>query len=142
MAVLEACTEYDLRPIVGAEIDDPNAGTKVVALVKNSAGYANLCRLLTRRHRDPGFNLEQAVPALGQGLILLTPSVQCLTRWHGLCGRGGDLDLAACIGRAPVSRNHPLCRAARKLNLPVAAVPGQLFSRPRGSWHPRVVAGY
>nr|WP_319396332.1 DNA polymerase III subunit alpha [uncultured Desulfobacter sp.] len=127
---LEACTEYDLRPIVGAEIDDPNAGTKVVALVKNSAGYANLCRLLTRRHRDPDFNLEQAVPTFGRGLILLTPSVQCLTRWHGLSRRGADLDLGACIGRAPVSRNHPLCRAARKSNLPVAAVPDSYFLSP------------
>ena len=127
---LEACAEYGLRPVVGAEIDDPKTGLKVVALVKNSTGYANLCRLLTQRHRGSGFSLEQAVPPLGQGLILLTSSVQCLTRWHALCRRGVDLDLAACIGRAPVSRSHPLCRAARAAHLPVVAVPDSYFLSP------------
>lgn len=127
---LDVCAEFDLRPVVGAEITDPNTAAKVVALVKNSTGYANLCRLLTRRHRDPDFNLTQAVPPLGQGLILLAQSVQCLTHWHTLCRQGMDLDIAAFIGRAPVSRNHPLCRAARVAKRPLVAAPDSYFLFP------------
>nr|WP_320016441.1 DNA polymerase III subunit alpha [uncultured Desulfobacter sp.] len=127
---LAACAEFNLRPVVGAEITAPHTGTKVVTLVKNSTGYANLCRLLTQRHRDPYFNLEQAVPPLGQGLILLTPSAQCLIHWHTLSRQGMDLDLAAFIGRAPVSRNHPLCRAARAAKLPLVAAPDSYFLSP------------
>ena len=128
---LDACAEFDLRPVVGAEITDPKAGTKVVALVKNNTGYANLCRLLTRRHRDPDFNLAQAVPPLGQGLVLLTPSVQCLTHWHTLSRQGMDLDIAASIGRVPVSLHHPLCRAARVANCPLVAAPDSYFLSPQ-----------
>lgn len=127
---LNACAEFDLQPLVGAEITDPNAGTKVVALVKNSTGYANLCRLLTRRHRDPDFNVVQAVPPLGRGLILLTSSIQCLNHWHGLSRQGMDLDIAAFIGRTPASRSHPLYRAARTANLPFVAAPDSYFLSP------------
>ncbi len=127
---LGACAEFDLRPVVGAEITDSHAGAKVVALVKNSTGYANLCRLLTQRHRNPDFNLEQAVPPLGQGLIFLTPSAQCLIHWHTLSRQGMDLDIAAFIGRAPVSRNHPLCRAARTAGLSLVAAPDSYFLYP------------
>ncbi|WP_020585414.1 DNA polymerase III subunit alpha [Desulfobacter curvatus] len=127
---LDACAEFDLRPLVGAEITDPNTGTKVVALVKNSTGYANLCRLLTRRHRAPDFNLAQAVPPLGKGLIFLTPSVQCLTYWHRLSRQGMNLDIAAFIGRTPVSRSRPLCRAARAAKLPLVAAPDSYFLSP------------
>ena len=127
---LDACAEFDLRPVVGAEITDPNTGAKVVALVKNSTGYANLCTLITRRHRDPDFNLVQAVPPLGQGLILLTPSVQCLAHWHALSCRGMDLDIAAFIGRTPVALSRPLCRAALAAKRPLVAAPDSYFLSP------------
>nr|WP_320190777.1 DNA polymerase III subunit alpha [uncultured Desulfobacter sp.] len=127
---LDACAEFDLRPLVGAEITDTNTGSKVVALVKNSTGYANLCRLLTQRHRDPDFNLTHAIPPFGQGLILLTPSAQCLTLWHALSRQGMDLDIAAFIGRTPVSRNGPLCRAARAAKRPLVAAPDSYFLSP------------
>ncbi|WP_320043803.1 DNA polymerase III subunit alpha [uncultured Desulfobacter sp.] len=127
---LDACAEFDLRPLVGAEIIDPNTGSKVVALVKDSTGYANLCRLITQRHRDPDFNLAQAVSSFGQGLVLLTPSTQCLSYWHALFCQGMDLDIAAFIGRTPVSRNRPLCRAALAAKLPLVAAPDSYFLSP------------
>ncbi|WP_321494552.1 DNA polymerase III subunit alpha [uncultured Desulfobacter sp.] len=127
---LGACAEFGLRPVVGAEITDRISDAKVIALVKTDAGYANLCRLLTRRHRDSNFNLEQAVPPLGDGLILLTPSVRCLNQWYKLAHQGMDLDIAAFIGRAPLSRNHPLCRAARAAELPLVAAPDSYFLSP------------
>ena len=46
-----------VRPIVGAELSDPSgAPGRLVALVRNEAGYRNLCRLVSARHLgyDPG----------------------------------------------------------------------------------------
>jgi len=40
----------DIEPIIGAELRDGDRAA--VALVADDAGYANLCRLVTRRHRD------------------------------------------------------------------------------------------
>jgi DNA polymerase III alpha subunit len=56
-AFLQSCRREGLRPIVGAEISEPGSGKIVTCLVQDSQGYANLCTLLTRRHRAATFNL-------------------------------------------------------------------------------------
>ncbi len=128
---LSACAEFGLRPVVGAEITDRATDARVIALVKNRQGYANLCRLITRRHRDPAFNLKNATPPLASGLILLTPSVACINRWAELTRQGMALDIAAFLGRRPLSLRHPLCRAARAAGVPVVAAPDSFFLTPR-----------
>ena len=57
-----ACHEEEITPIVGAEITDPRQNGRAVCLVKDAGGYANLCRLITRRHRDPAFELAATLP--------------------------------------------------------------------------------
>ena len=52
---LSACDREGIRPIVGAEVTEPGSRRRSVCLVESPAGYANLCRLLTRRHREPAF---------------------------------------------------------------------------------------
>ncbi len=71
---LAACKEFDLRPIIGAEVTDRASHWRAVCLVKTKEGYSNLCRLLTRRHRNKAFSLKQAVPEFGKGLVILTQS--------------------------------------------------------------------
>ncbi len=67
---LKACRREGLRPLIGAEISEPVSGRLVTCLVEDSAGYANLCSLLTRRH-GPGFNLVRDLVGHGGGLLLL-----------------------------------------------------------------------
>src|SRR5687767_5098526 len=71
------------RPDAGApgalpEIEGPHGGHHVTLLAENPAGYANLCRLLTKTHMesprtDPRLALDALLdPDRTDGLILLT----------------------------------------------------------------------
>ena len=124
---LHACREEGLAPIVGAEITDPNHNHRAVCLVKDAAGYANLCRLITRRHRDPAFALSSALPGLADGLLVLVNQAGLLAAWH----RAG-VHTAAALPRHPPSPFHPVLQTARRLGIPVVATPGSFFAEPGG----------
>jgi DNA polymerase-3 subunit alpha/error-prone DNA polymerase len=79
---LQACWQEGLVPIVGAEISDPRTNDRAVCLVKNPTGYANLCRLITRRHRNPEFALSTHLPQMAEGLLTLTARADLLAAWH------------------------------------------------------------
>ena len=61
-----------------SDLENPHGGHHVTVLAETPAGYANLCRLLTKAHMesprtDPGLPLEALLdPERTQGLILLT----------------------------------------------------------------------
>ncbi|MFP3980612.1 MAG: DNA polymerase III subunit alpha [Desulfobacterales bacterium] len=122
---VSACRREGLRPIIGAQITDPSFSTPAVCLVKNASGYANLCRLLTRRHTDSEFGLKSALPELADGLVVLTadPDLLCICHDAGM-------DIAAAMQVRPVGASSPLRRTARRLNVPLAAVPESFFLRP------------
>lgn len=48
-----------IKPILGAELDDSES--KAVILARSEAGFAQLCRLITRRHLDEDFSLTEAL---------------------------------------------------------------------------------
>ncbi|BBO91085.1 DNA-directed DNA polymerase [Desulfosarcina ovata subsp. ovata] len=123
---LHACREEGLTPIVGAEVTDPCSTRRAVCLVRNGDGYANLCRLITRRHRDPAFDLATALPASAGGLLVLTGHADLLADWH----RSG-VRVAAALPRRPPSPFHPLVQAGRRLGLPLVATPGSFFLDPQ-----------
>ncbi len=50
VAFYKACREAGIKPILGAEVDDPHTHERAVVLARNFAGYSALCALLTRRH--------------------------------------------------------------------------------------------
>ncbi len=122
---LAACDREGIRPMVGAEVTEPGSRRRAVCLVADPSGYANLCRLLTRRHRAPAFDLGAEVAALGAGLVVLTGIPELLRCW-----RDAGLTVAAAVPRRPVAAGHPLARAARHLGVPMAAVPGSFFLAP------------
>jgi len=41
---------HDIRPIFGAEIDDPETGAHAVLLAKNLQGFGEVCRVVTDRN--------------------------------------------------------------------------------------------
>lgn len=123
---LNACRREGLRPIVGAEITDPNSRVRAVCLVADATGYTNLCRLLTRRHMDPAFALGDALPSLSQGLVVLTSNATLLRRWHA-----AHVTVAAAMPRRPLPPGHPLRQEARALNVTVVATPGSFFLSPQ-----------
>ena len=116
---LSACKREGLSPIVGAEVTEPSAarGRRAVCLVRDAAGYAHLCRILTRRHLVEDFRLADTLAELGGGLTVLTDDPALLATVH----HAGHV--AAAMARRPLSAAHPLCRAARRLGVPLTAVP-------------------
>jgi DNA polymerase-3 subunit alpha/error-prone DNA polymerase len=124
---LQACRQEKIAPIVGAEITDPKTDHRAVCLVKNKTGYANLCRLITRRHRNPDFALDADLPQLADGLLVLAFREKQLTAFH----RTGVHTAAALPGH-PLSPFHPLVETARRLDIPIVAVPDSFFLEPDG----------
>jgi len=122
---LQACREEGLTPIVGAEVTDPATADRAVCLVKDADGYANLCRLITRRHRDPDFSLAAELPRLASGLLVLTTRAHLLEAWQP-----ANVHLAAALPGAPLSPFHPLVETARRLDIPLVATPDSFFLDP------------
>ncbi len=124
-AFLASCRRHGISPVVGAEVTDRKTSRRAVCLVENSEGYANLCRVLSRRHMDGAFDLEAVLAENGRGLVILTGSPEFLTAGHdaGLC-------VAGVMPRRPVPAGHLLRQTARRLGVPVAATPGSFFLSP------------
>src|SRR6185503_9679579 len=82
----QICEEMGLTPIAGAEIVPPNAPAaapggqgRAVLLARGREGYASLCHVITTRHLEPEFDLERAVRAHPDGLVLLSEDRALLT---------------------------------------------------------------
>lgn len=124
----EIAIDCGLRPILGAEVTAPDArrleaGERATLLVKTPEGYANLCRILTRRHLDPGFSVLDALRGDTQGLVILSPSLailQAALEARGPC----DLHLALGSSAAPSAAEGAISRlrAARRLGIEPVAV--------------------
>ena len=123
---LKACRREGVVPIVGAEVTDPARRRRAVCLVETDAGYRNLCRLLTRRHRQPAeFDLQADLADHADGLTALTAHPDLLEAWHA-----AGVAVAAAMPRRMRPAAHPLRAAARRLRVAAAAVPGSFFLRP------------
>ncbi|MCP4119310.1 MAG: DNA polymerase III subunit alpha [Desulfobacteraceae bacterium] len=122
---INACQKEGIIPVIGVELTDPVKPQRAVCLVKDSAGYANLCRLTTRRHTKPGFDLKADLPGFARGLVVLTKDAASLEAWYG-----HGVDVAAHLPRTPLHKGHDLCRAAARCGVPLVATPGSFFLAP------------
>ena len=124
----EIAHDHGLRPILGAEVtaSDPRraaAGERATILVRTPEGYANLCRILTRRHRGGGFLLAPAIVERGEGIVVLSSCLPLLQAVRE--GRGPrDLYLALGSSSAPLPSGGWIGRleAARRLGIAPVAV--------------------
>ncbi|MBI5521525.1 MAG: DNA polymerase III subunit alpha [Desulfarculus sp.] len=122
---LRACRRHNLQAIVGAEITDPAAPRRALCLVENAHGFANLCRLISRRHRAPGFSLAKTLPEFSPGLVVLTTSAHLLAIW-----RAAGVPALAALPRGINGHSFRLRQEARRLGAPLVAVAGTFFLGP------------
>ena len=109
---LKSARGGEVRPILGAELSDPRGEPgRVVALVKDEKGFANLNKLVSARQlgRDPGrygselgspeedFDLVHAAAEFHEGLIFLVDHPRLLI---GLMGRVPEDGVLAAISPA------------------------------------------
>jgi len=117
---LAGCKEEELTPIIGADLRTDSS--RLFCLVKDLAGYRNLCRLLSERHCNSAFHLQTALATYHNGLVLLTPEENLLQH----CRNIGADTAAALIGQ-PDQHNSRLRQAALRLHVPAVAMADIFF---------------
>ncbi len=116
-----------LQPILGAELTTAgagrSAGESATLLAADRSGYVSLCRLLTRRHREPVFSPAEALATASQGIIVLSASLRLLETVRE--ARGPD-DLYLAVGPAgggmAAPRGWARIREARRAGFSPVAV--------------------
>jgi len=117
---LQIAAQSKIKAIIGVEIVTDSE--RAVLLVKDRAGYANLCRIITARHCDDDFSLIQILEKQSSGLIVLSC---CLPVLQHLQGRD-DLYAELTAGR---SYKHVL-DFARVSGIPLTATAAVNFLNP------------
>ncbi len=146
---LTACEREGIVPVLGAEITEAQTGARVVCLVEDVEGYRSLCELISRRHLgDDAFfagsrneaalsrkkkggkgeaekGIFDILPEFSEGLSVLVRDPVLLERFYE-----ADVAVWAAMPRRAFSSEHPLRKSARRLGVPLVAVPGSFFLRP------------
>src|SRR4051794_160427 len=133
-----AAREHGVRPIVGAELTMED-GSLLPVLVKNRAGYENLCELLTQAHFRSGTKGECAVQWIelsefADGIVCILGSVarraQLLIDIFGRENVYVEIQRHFLRGEDRV--NEQLCDLADEHRLSVIATNGVQYARPSG----------
>lgn len=80
---LEAAERHGVHPILGVAFPDPSvprsaASGRAVVLARDLNGYAELCRLVSRRHAAPHTPLNRVLEGCSEHLWVLTPDFSLL----------------------------------------------------------------
>jgi len=104
-AFWKTAVDGGVEPIIGAELRD---GQHVaVALVADDAGYVNLCRLITRRHReDAGATLAADLAEMSRGLHVVVEEADLARQ----LARGGHAADGLWLGVDPGSQGRSVLR--------------------------------
>ncbi|MFQ5655475.1 MAG: PHP domain-containing protein, partial [Planctomycetota bacterium] len=149
-----------LKAIIGAELDDgaPEGAARrgeprreeprtALLLARDRAGYARLCRAVTRRKlaereggrgEAPGFDLVETIAADPTGLFILTENPELAGGLAARLGRHAREALFVELSRpvASVARERRLLHAAQSLGLSVVAGGATPFlDAPDASFH-------
>lgn len=89
VAFQRAAQAMGIRPIFGAEVDDPETGNRAVLLAKNLQGFGEVCRVVTDRNLKADFSLASRLRHCNDQVIILSP----------------DLDVIDKVAQARGSRN-------------------------------------
>ena len=74
----KAALSHGIRPIFGAEVDDPKTGAHAVLLAKNLQGFGEACRVVTDRNLKPNFSLASRLRHCNDEVIILSPSLEII----------------------------------------------------------------
>lgn len=74
----KAALSHGIRPIFGAEVDDPETGAYAVLLAKNLKGFGEVCRVVTDRNLKSDFSLASRLCHCNDEVIVLSPSLEII----------------------------------------------------------------
>ena len=119
---LDVARESGLKPILGAEMI--HGAHRAVLLAKTPTGYANLCRVLSKRHCDESFDFIGTVARYCEGLVILSDDLLALTAWK----QGAVEDLY--VELTPGPEMQEVAEVSRRLELPPVATARASFLTP------------
>jgi DNA-directed DNA polymerase III PolC len=132
---LEAARAHGVRPIFGVQLTaslPPRSGeAAAVVLAGDAAGFSALCRLVSARRLDAGFDLARALAGSGPHVAVLTPDL-ALARAAaaGRNGRGVYVELTDHSERGDPGSLALAAAAAGAAGLPVVAGNAVRFAWP------------
>jgi len=118
-----AAKEAGIQPILGAEVRTDQE--QAVLLVRDKAGYARLCEILTDRHLQEDFSLAQYLQEDRAGLMILSHDLVLL---KALVQAGIRRDLYVAL--PPGRDDRALLKLARELDLLPVATGNVYFAEP------------
>jgi DNA-directed DNA polymerase III PolC len=78
VAFQKSALSHGIRPIFGAEVDDPESREHAVLLAKNLQGFGEICRVVTDRNLKSGFSLASRLRHCNDQVIILSPSLDII----------------------------------------------------------------
>ena len=78
VAFQKSAISHGIRPIFGAEVDDPETGDHAVLLAKNLLGFGEVCRVVTDRNLKSNFSLASRLRHCNDHVIVLSPSLEII----------------------------------------------------------------
>ncbi len=123
--------ENGIKPIIGAEIDDPaHRNIKAVLLAKNRAGYSEICRLVTERQLKEEFHLTESLKRAKE-VVILSESPHLLRSLASELEQGSlYCELTHHGDRESRLKCRGLLELSRELGLPAAATGDVHFFHP------------
>jgi DNA polymerase-3 subunit alpha/error-prone DNA polymerase len=82
-AFLRSCKEYDLEPVIGAEITSADGSALIYA--QGQKGFANLCRIISEKQCRKNFTIKQSVVSDSEGIHLVSDNTELLKALHEKC---------------------------------------------------------
>jgi error-prone DNA polymerase len=126
--------QHGLHAIVGADLTLPQG--RVMVLVRDRAGYRNLCRLITAakagREKPETLVTLDLLEAHAAGLTALTDGRHDLDRLIGIFGRELYLEVSRHLDPVEERRTRETVALARARRLPLVATNDVKYARPSG----------
>jgi error-prone DNA polymerase len=119
---IEVAKQAGLKPILGAEL--VHQDHRAVVLAKTPDGYANLCRLLSARHEDTGFDFIKTVARYRAGLVILSNDLPALAAWRD------DASDDLYVELSPGSEMQDALAFSRRMGVPPVATTRAALLRP------------
>ena len=126
---IRACGEQNIKPVLGAYIDDPrNADLNAVLLAKNDDGYKRLCRIITSRKLNDAFILPRLFDEPLDDIFVITSSLELL---HGMteeARKRKNVFVGLSVTAKKKSRSRILFEYAKEQHLQITAVHPAYFT--------------
>lgn len=128
----KAAREQNLKPILGALIDDPlDRSINAIFLAKNIEGYSLLCKIITSRKLKDNFSLPDVFQRNLYNVFVITSSIDLLSKIKIDSQLRNNLFAELIITEKHRKKTRALFDYAKNNNIQIVASHPTYFNRPK-----------